>query len=255
MPWALDPRNTTTASDTEPSCNDWPIQITGPNGQQRMPNLVDWRPGDVLLFSRNVSGWDIAASCIELYQRSTPDDLRLAGEAEWVHAAIYLGGGLIVESVLGNVFNPLREFGVAINPASLPTRLSQQKLRVRRFNAMAIGEHDRNQEIADAASRMVGKSYPVLLSLLIRLMREERGEEPRKYAALRHIGRLFSGGAVHCSLLCTDAVREVYGIDLNRFRLDRTNDVAVPVTYPSVPAVLAMSEYLDDVALEWRSVR
>lgn len=94
------------ANPTEQRPLSWPAK---PNGW--VPNLSDWRPGDLLVMERvsNGAGAGAITTAIEAYQRKFAHPAARTF-ADCTHCAVYLGDGLIADARYGKVVTIRRLF-------------------------------------------------------------------------------------------------------------------------------------------------
>jgi hypothetical protein len=204
-----------------------------------MPNLRAWQPGDIVLFSPRTTSFDLLGQAIQFIQGyvlgQPPDDAR------WVHAAVYLGDGVCVESVRKAISNS-RRGGVLIDLGSLEERLRSQYVRVRRLKPRHGGSPAIGKDIAMRALDRTALPYPNAYSMALTLSVElQQLVSLAPQAFFKLIRSTHAGGAKHCSMLCGDALNDASGIDLFAGKPGR----------PNLPYVLSQTTFLEDVDVRW----
>lgn len=111
-----------------------------------MPNLSDWRPGDIVLV-RKAGG--LAGAMLAAGQAASFSTVSRAG-SDWTHAALYVGNGEVVEAV------PDR----GVVRRSLWHYCQDRSLRVRRL-IQPFSRRD-GQLAADYAVGLLGRPYSIV---------------------------------------------------------------------------------------------
>jgi hypothetical protein len=232
----LTPTTGVDLSRCEPAVQFKPVRI--PTLGDALPNLSDWRPGDVILFGSN-AGADPVGSMIAAAQtawfKSAPE------HARWVHAAIYVGRGTIIQSVASG--------GVQVDSEGLGVRLSYgAPIRVLRFDDLArlpnINRQFVGYQLAVEACAHVGAAYnwKALVGMVVN--RFLQSASPRvNYYQLNNF--LQNAGAP--ALLCSQLVE----LAMLRTRLGAIDNSA---KIPTLPFVLSRSGRFKEIQLTWRAV-
>ncbi len=233
------------------ACRWWPPlpRLDAAEGV-RLPNLFEWQPGDIVLYSGNVAGKDTVASAIEKAQR-----LRFrqqAARARWVHAAVYLGWGLCVESVRA---------GVQVKLHGLGERLALSLVRVRRLRESGTGKPwsaHLGRDVAHSALSYLGEPYAAKTKLVkfltgpesARVRRHEAGSQAKRRESKSQAKQrsqeaavpLLPKEGVFCSEMCRHALNAAAYVDFvyNTYKLDE----------PS-PGLLSQSSLLADIPVRW----
>jgi cell wall-associated NlpC family hydrolase len=190
----------------EPSApSGWPAK--------QVPNFSDWNAGDILLVHRTL---DVVGRGIVLSQTLSLSPITSKG-AEWTHAAIYVGGGILIDATLRK--------GVAAH--SVWDYASTRQIRVRRIADPSVPASD-IADIASEAHRHIGKSYSLLQAIASKLVP----------------GTVPDPNALYCSTFVGLVVANATQIDLS----------SDPMHQPLHPGTLAEHGDLADVDLEWRLV-
>lgn len=212
-------RRAITAVEREPVPLFWgPLKST--DGRPCLPNLSQWRPGDIVLFSGNLGKFpDVTAEAITVFQRNRTklDPTHLA----WVHASVYLGDGVCVES--------LHNGGPQVILNAMRDRLANSQVRVRRLLRDRAGRRwtaALGRRVAYAALTHLGLSYPGVFDL------------PQGAAA----GPAGQREAVYCSEMCNIAIE-----------MARGPNIASEMGMDPLPAVMSASTLLTDIQVEWRA--
>jgi uncharacterized protein YycO len=175
-----------------------------------VPNLSDWDEGDIVL----VEGTGLRGAVIRAAQSASMNLAMLKG-ARWSHAAVYVGGGMVVEATPPQVrqqplWNYCRTRAVAVRRLGDPGTSTAVK---RSMAAIAVGH--------------VGKPYSTLQAVWAKLgIPNAQAPDP---------------AALFCSTFVGLVVAEATGIRL----------WSDPKHQPLLPAVLAAHPDLDTVLLEW----
>ena len=186
------------------SCpKDWPGQY--------VPNFDDWLPGDIVLVERDEEG---TGRSLEIGQTISFNRLMRAG-SRWSHAALYLGGGDIVEAI--------PRHGVVRR--SIWNHCQTRAIRVRRLPSPVVTER-MAQRVADFAETFVGRRYSLKEVLRSKLVPNRRPDVMELYCST-FIGLAVAGIT---QLMLWDG----------------------PEQLPLYPAILAAHPDLADVPLLWR---
>jgi cell wall-associated NlpC family hydrolase len=180
-----------------------------------VPNLSDWLPGDIVLVERHgASGMLIGAG-----QSITINPLMFRGR-NWSHAAIYVGGGMIVDASVG----------AGIQEQCVWKYCHHRALSLRRLADPSVPSADIAM-ISKFARSHIGEPYSVLQILLAKLGWPPSSQVPNP-------------AALYCSTFAAMVVAEATTIAL----------AADPKWQPIYPAMLAMHTDLSPVPLEWRNI-
>lgn len=186
----------------------------------------DWWPGDVLL-TRHINPGFLPKQI----QRFQEDGGYSAADAQWTHAAIYLGDGLnVCEAIVGSRF-----WKGEVTVSSLSKYVGSHGLRLRR----SLELHDDKElgwRLAVQALSQLGKPYDI--GSVVGFARKIRKEHGFWAAQVR--ARISSKSARICSTLFSDAHNAVTGVTIG----ERTNGICVP-------AFLSQSDSLQDVDIRW----
>jgi uncharacterized protein YycO len=181
----------------------------------RVPNLSDLQAGDVVLVKADPSplGATIRGVQGSLLSASPPH-----GDPDWTHVGLYVGEGLIVETVPGH--------GVRYCPVS--QYAAQRDLRARRLvrRGAQLSVQD-GQQIVRAAAEFFEQKYSYR-SIVNHLMMQAKVSNPAAFFCSSFVAIAYMKGIK--VLLETDV----------RHR-------------PLFPATLANHPWFDDIDLEWRT--
>ena len=178
-----------------------------------VPNFSDWREGDIVLVHRapDAIGYAIQAS-----QAASLSPITRAGRI-CSHAAIYIGGGMIVDATRG----------AGVSMQSVWNYCQTRAIQVRRLSDPSIPMAD-IADISVFAQQHDGEPYSVIQAI---------------------ISKLFPGtvpipDALYCSTLVGLVIADATGVDLS----------SDPAHQPLHPGTLAAHPDLTDVLLEWRNL-
>jgi len=178
-----------------------------------VPNFSDWREGDIVLVHRTS---DAIGYAIQASQAASLSPITRAGSI-CSHAAVYIGGGMVVDETLG----------VGVSAQSIWNYCQTRAIQVRRLSDPSIPMAD-IADISVFAQQHDGESYSVIQAI---------------------ISKLFPGtvpipDALYCSTLVGLVVADATGVDLS----------SDPAHQPLHPGTLAAHPDLIDVLLEWRNL-
>jgi cell wall-associated NlpC family hydrolase len=178
-----------------------------------VPNFSDWQLGDIVLVATDGAK---AGRGIQLAQ-ALSRDAQVREAARFTHAAIYVGGGVLIEAT--------PQQPIARRPVWFYCQ--RRSLMVRRL------PHDSVplaaiESIAAAAASHIGEAYSLSAAVFSKLI---PGTEP-------------DAARLYCSTFVGLVVTEATGVRLTAKKEHR----------PLHPATLAMHPDLVSVALEWRAV-
>ena len=178
-----------------------------------VPNFSDWREGDIVLVHRapDAIGYAIQAS-----QAASLSPVTRAGRI-CSHAAIYIGGGMVVDATRG----------AGVSMQSVWNYCQTRAIQVRRLSDPSIPMAD-IANISAFAQQHDGEPYSVIQAI---------------------ISKVFPGtvpipDALYCSTLVGLVVADATGVDLS----------SDPAHQPLHPGTLAAHPDLIDVLLEWRNL-
>ena len=177
------------------------------------PNFSDWREGDIVLVHRTP---DVIGYAIQASQATSLSPITRAGRI-CSHAAIYIGGGMVVDATRGA--------GVSIQ--SVWNYCQTRAIQVRRLSDPSIPMAN-IADISVLAQQHDGEPYSVIQAI---------------------ISKLFPAAvpvpdALYCSTLVGLVVADATGFDLS----------SDPAHQPLHPGTLASHPDLTDVLLEWRNL-
>ncbi len=230
----LDPRNISPQNYRTETKLPWFPAITH-NGGNYYPNLSDWLPGDIILFSKNVDGTqpNIESELIEIIQTTLHQP---AHDAQWIHAAIYLGNGACVETVNDP---QVRQKGIIVNLGSLPNRLAHQMIRVRRPQKNKAGQpwsKADGEQVMMAALHYTSTYYPDWIKSSATLAGNLFPNPSATWRSILQMSNIV--GASFATLFCVRAYAHVLGMDITP-------------KAQKLPFALSQSAMLNDVALDW----
>lgn len=182
---------------------DWPVP-------ELIPNLSQWQRGDIVLFGGVGS---MASVMIQAAQTVSLKKHMVAGR-RWVHAAIYVGKGNIVDAT----------FGQPVKKRCLWDYCRHRHAIVRRIDDPGVPLKD-IVEIAEAAQSYIGQPYSALEAVLSKLVP----------------GRVPDRRRLICSTLVGLAVAEATGITL----------AGDPRFKPLFPGTLSTHPALAQIPVEW----
>ena len=174
-----------------------------------VPNFSDWREGDVVLIHRAM---DTVGIGIQMAQASSLNALTRAGSI-CSHAAIYVGGGMVVDATKG----------LAVSEQSVWNYCQTRAIQLRRITDPAIPASD-IADIALFARQHVGEPYSVIQAIVSKLV---PGTVPAR-------------DALYCSTLVGLVVADATGFDLS----------SDPAHQPLHPGTLVAHPDLTDILLE-----
>ncbi len=210
----------------EPPSPWWP-PVADAAGQRWIPNLSDWRAGDIVLFSSH-GDKDAVGRYIETQQKALT---RLPKRhTRWIHAAVYLRDGVCVEATLRS--------GVSVRLDELGQRIGRSDVRVMRLRHTAEGDKwtpDAGWRIAEAALSYLSLRYPSFVSLRAAMQSDLIGHSAAM-AAVREGARQ----TIYCSLLCHAAIVNGAGVDL-----------AATMNMHPLPCAFSASKLFDEVPVVW----
>lgn len=212
--------------NTEPTPAWLRGQLKG-TAPRQLPNLSDWRPGDLVLlvlFAPLVG--DAFTLAIETTQQAFGAS---AHEAKFTHVAVYLGNGEIVDA------RPLEDVDIRHD---LAARAEHALLRVRRLSTSLGYTAALGQQIANNALAMRGRHYSLWLCAKIWVdlhYQRMAGKPAFDYSNDESASYICT---VHCEIA-----------------IDKTR-AAPPVrprtTLPPLPYLILVRDIFDDVGLGWR---
>lgn len=219
-----------------------------------LPNLSDWAPGDILLFASNPLG-DPVGSMIQNAQERWLQ--RRYEHARWVHTAIYLDRGTIIESIVYKQKSrtpggPPYGTGVYVHPQDLGARLQTgSPLRVRRIDPTRIpaacdGQHA-GYRLAMHAASWTGADYNfyAIWRMVVRRLFALLNKQVTSAATFAPFFQNYHAlGSTLCSQLVDLALREA-----KLPALSNSNSL------PPLPFVLSESDLFNDVPLSWRETQ
>lgn len=215
MQFVLPPLASLTGQRAHPPGRE-PTALAWPAGETSIPNFSDWQAGDLVLIK---SSGTVVSSTIEGVQASIRSSSPPFGEPEWTHVAIYVGHGLVVESV------PLH----GMRYAPVHHYVLNRAVRVRRLNrgGVPIAAHEGEWAVKWAASFFTsGYAYAAIARhLLMHMKTTSPGAE-----------------AFFCSSLVAITYTKALGVLLE----------SDPNHRPLLPATLVNHPRFSDVLLEWR---
>ena len=175
-----------------------------------VPNFGDWREGDIVLVHRTT---DAIGYAIQASQAASLSPVTRAGSI-WSHAAIYIGGGIVVDATRG----------AGVSMQSVWNYCQTRAIQVRRLSDPSIPMADIT-DISALAQQHIGEPYSVMQAF---------------------ISKVFPGtvpvpDALYCSTLVGLVVTDATGVDLS----------SDPAHQPLHPGTLAAHPDLMDVLLEW----
>lgn len=176
-----------------------------------VPNFSDWREGDIVLVHHSS---ETASLAIVASQAASFSAVTRAG-ADWSHAAVYIGGGMLVDATVGTGVSAQSVWHYCQNRAIRLRRLSDPSISLRHIANISL-----------EAQRQIGKPYSLIQAIVSKLV---PGTTPIP-------------NALYCSTLVGLVVARATGYDL-------TYDTA---HQPLHPGTLAAHPDLIDVLLEWR---
>ena len=177
------------------------------------PNFSDWREGDIVLVHRTP---DAIGYAIQASQATSLSPITRAGRI-CSHAAIYIGGGMVVDATRGA--------GVSIQ--SVWNYCQTRAIQVRRLSDRSIPMAD-IADISVLAQQHDGEPYSVIQAIISKL-----------FPATVPVP-----DALYCSTLVGLVVADATGFDLS----------SDPAHQPLHPGTLAAHPDLTDVLLEWRNL-
>ena len=177
------------------------------------PNFSDWREGDIVLVHRTP---DAIGYAIQASQATSLSPITRAGRI-CSHAAIYIGGGMVVDATRGA--------GVSIQ--SVWNYCQTRAIQVRRLSDPSIPMAD-IADISVLAQQHDGEPYSVIQAIISKL-----------FPATVPVP-----DALYCSTLVGLVVADATGFDLS----------SDPAHQPLHPGTLAAHPDLTDVLLEWRNL-
>ena len=178
-----------------------------------VPNFSDWHEGDIVLVHRELSSVGLA---IQAAQATSLNPLTRAGSI-CSHAAIYVGGGMVVDATKNQ----------AVTEQSVWNYCQTRAIQVRRVTDPSIPAAD-IADIATFARQHIGEPYSVIQAIVSKLV---PGTVPAR-------------DALYCSTLVGLVVADATGFDLS----------SDPGHRPLHPGTLAAHPHLTDVLLEWRQL-
>lgn len=176
-----------------------------------VPNFSDWREGDIVLVHRAA---DAAGFAIQASQGMSLSPVTRAG-AICSHAAIYIGGGMVVDATRG----------AGVSAQSVWNYCQHRAIQVRRLSDPTISMAD-IADISVMAQQHIGEPYSVIQVVISKLF-------PRTVPV---------PDALYCSTLVGLVVTDATGVVLSS---DQAHQ-------PLHPGTLAAHPELTDVLLEWR---
>jgi len=178
-----------------------------------VPNFSDWSEGDIVLVHRsaNAVGFGIQAS-----QAASFNPVTRAGRV-WSHAAIYVGGGMVVDTTLTS----------GVSAQSVWNYCQTRALKVRRITNPSIPMAD-IADISVEAQRHIGKTYSLIQAIVSKVVP----------------GTIPAPNALYCSTFVGLVVANATGFDLS----------SDPAHQPLHPGTLAAHPDLTDILLEWRQL-
>ena len=178
-----------------------------------VPNFSDWREGDIVLVHRapDAIGYAIQAS-----QAASLSPITRAGRI-CSHAAIYIGGGMIVDATRG----------AGVSMQSVWNYCQTRAIQVRRLSDPSIPMAD-IADISVFAQQHDGEPYSVIQAITSKLFP----------------GTVPIPDALYCSTLVGLVIADATGVDLS----------SDPAHQPLHPGTLAAHPDLIDVLLEWRNL-
>lgn len=237
----LDPRNIIIdpSSPKEPRLPWFPPIHDVDSGIDCYPNLSDWWPGDILLFSKCVDATQpaLSAGLIETIQDSLL--LQRAEDAQWISAAIYIGNGACVEAIN---HQHAKQKGIIVNLNSLPTRVSHEAIRVRRVKLTRGGlkwERAHGRYVAMAALSCTSLYYQDMITASQKIVAQIIPNPPPGWQNILQLSDIV--GAAFSTLLCMIAVSKAQGFDIT-------------MKPQKLPFALSQSLKLEDVDVSWREV-
>lgn len=177
------------------------------------PNFSDWREGDIVLVHRTP---DAIGYAIQASQATSLSPITRAGRI-CSHAAIYIGGGMVVDATRGA--------GVSIQ--SVWNYCQTRAIQVRRLSDPSIPMAN-IADISVLAQQHDGEPYSVIQAIISKL-----------FPATVPVP-----DALYCSILVGLVVADATGFDLS----------SDPAHQPLHPGTLAAHPDLTDVLLEWRNL-
>lgn len=177
------------------------------------PNFSDWREGDIVLVHRTP---DVIGYAIQASQATSLSPITRAGRI-CSHAAIYIGGGMVVDATRGA--------GVSIQ--SVWNYCQARAIQVRRLSDPSIPMAN-IADISVLAQQHDGEPYSVIQAIISKL-----------FPATVPVP-----DALYCSTLVGLVVADATGFDLS----------SDPAHQPLHPGTLAAHPDLTDVLLEWRNL-
>ena len=178
-----------------------------------VPNFSDWREGDIVLVHRTS---DAIGYAIQASQATSLSPVTRAGRI-CSHAAIYIGGGMVVDATRG----------AGVSMQSVWNYCQTRAIQVRRLSDPSIPMAD-IADISVFAQQHDGEPYSVIQAIVSKL-----------FPATVPIP-----DALYCSTLVGLVVADATGIDLS----------SDPAHQPLHPGTLAAHPDLTDVLLEWRNL-
>jgi hypothetical protein len=204
----LDPAdNNTRGTWTSPSVLPRPVRSFG-----RFPNVDDWQPGDLILFSATNPSF-MSRQIIEAQKRADYRD----EDARWHHAAIFAGRAHICEAVPSGVAH--RE---------IYDYIGTHQIRVRRAPDLT---RDQGWQLVVHAMVHIGKRYAFASAARLGVMSFRRFGKRRNSRPPK--------GMMVCSQLFVDAYSMLTGVVLWEPQAVET------------PAFLSATPKLHDVATHW----
>lgn len=179
-----------------------------------VPNLSDWRLGDILL----AKGTGLVGVGIQLGQSITARPHMALGAA-WTHAAIYVGGGMVVDAT-GKL---------GVDEQSLWNYVERRPITLRRITDPAVTRAEID-DIAACARTHIGEPYSTLQVILAKLG-WGTAQTPNR-------------NALYCSTFVGLVVTEATQVELASKKRYQ----------PLYPGVLATHPGLTSVPLEWRNI-
>lgn len=152
------PSSTSSVSNNPPRERrpvSWPPTVDG----RFVPNFSAWQPGDFLLMEARPG----RSNPVQTYQKRHPDPM-VRQWADWTHCAIYLGDGLMVDTVYQDRVRIRRVF----------TETDNRRIAVRRLsNTFCTG--DERKLLAELAAMAEGVKYASLLQLVLGRLSAQSG--------------------------------------------------------------------------------
>lgn len=199
-----------------PSLKRTPAALTGV-----LPDLRDWKSGDIIL----LAGDEKLGGVIERIQRRQWGD-----SARWTHAALYAGGGYVVESVFSA--DP-RRWGVF--RSSMAAYASRREIL--RLHDPALTDEERGALVR--AAQAIDATYDVIgavrTGIAAYLTPPATPKKPRtRRTMLGRRMRLREVAAIRARV-CSDVIEAAYDLALDRTAAPTARDFVPPAAFADCP--------------------